>query len=78
MLKTASMRPQVKSTPQAYRSFTRPSLSRPGPALSRGYVEDVGKTKNEAWEGARLGAPGDEGCERGRFQHPVKEQAWGK
>jgi len=24
-----------------------------------------------AWEGARLGAPGDGGCDRGHFEHPV-------
>jgi len=41
----------VEEKPQAYQYFTRPTLSRPRPALAQGYVEDFSeaRTKLEAF-----------------------------
>ena len=36
----ASSKAAGEEKPEAYLHFTRPALSRPGPALSPGYVED--------------------------------------
>jgi hypothetical protein len=37
---------QPKTPPEAYRYFTRPTLSRSRPALAHGYVEEDGRGEN--------------------------------
>ncbi len=47
-----------ESKPEAYRHFTRPTLSRPRPALAHGYVEDSLAPRTKIGKGrvlARLG-----------------------